>query len=61
MEVDRCGDAADIAQKFAMYFTSCYSHNSINQSEALRDEYVKLRRKSINQSINQNYLKWPKW
>jgi len=45
MEVDGCVDAEDIAKKFPAYFTSCYSHNSINQSEALRDEYVKLRTK----------------
>ena len=36
---------ADVAEKFAAYFTSCYSHNSVNQSEALRDEYVKMRTK----------------
>jgi len=45
MELDGCVDAAVIAEKFAAYFTSCYSHNSVNQSEALRDEYIKLRTK----------------
>ena len=46
MEVDGCVDAADIAEKFAEYFTSCYSYNSLNHSEAFRDEYVKLRTNS---------------
>jgi len=43
MEVDGCVDAAVVAEKFAAYFSSCYTHNSVNQRETLREEYIKLR------------------
>ena len=58
MEVDGCVDAEDIAEKFAAYFTRCYSHNSINQSEAVRDEYVKLRRKCSGRLLDVFFWYW---
>jgi len=44
IEVDGCVESNIIADKFAHYFSSCYSCNNIIQSENLEQEYCKMRR-----------------
>ena len=43
IDVDGCVDANIIADKFAEYFSNCYSCNSTIQEECLKAEYAKLR------------------
>ena len=43
IDVDGCIDANIIADKFAEYFSNCYSCNSTIQKEYLEVEYAKLR------------------
>jgi len=43
VEVDGCVNPDIIVDKFATYFSTCYSRNSTNQKDILKDEFTKLR------------------
>ena len=42
-QIDGCVDDDTIVEKFAAYFSDCYSCNSVNQKVALMQEYNKMR------------------